>query len=764
MVPSVVLCEKPSQAKRIRAVIGESYGRVLAARGHLLRLQKPEEVNPDWKNWTDAVLAPPGRLYEFVPDRTDGKGELLDAIGDALKGADRVIIATDTDREGQLIGDSTVRYFGFKGEVLRAWWKSEDEKAFRDAFANLRPNAEYRSLYESGLARVQVDQIFNLTLTRVATLRLRPDNWRSVIGIGRVKTPTLGIVCRRELEIRNFQPKDYFEVAVQVAADAGQVTLWHRPRGETRVLSSDRAEAIRHAAANWSGLIKVSSDRKKAAPPKPLDLTALQKLAGSWGWSAAKVLEVTQSLYETHTLVTYPRADTRYLPENIAGEAPELSRALGGIGAFASLAPAEPVIRNGKSGTYSNAGLNGAPHHAIIPNINVVDEFAARYAKLNADETKVFDAIARAWLAAVSPDHEFDEKIMEIAVPVDGNQIAFTVRGRVETKAGWKAVFSEAADPDDSAADDSEGKLPLFPDGSAASAVEATSHAKRTEPPQRYKEGDLPTLMKEAWKFIEDDTERERLKETDGIGTSATRATIVEGLKQQQQLVIEKGKIVPSELGLWLYTTIHGAVAGLVDPGATARLEARLGDVYRGSAKFNDVIDDVITMTGKYVSILSASAQTIEKPTIWRAPSPAMLKAAKDKAKRDGVKLPKEAATSYEACRAFLGPMREPGSGPSEKQIAFAQRLAAQAGVTIADDILGDAKRLSAWIDAENEKRGKTPASEKQMEYIRKHVNDGAKPPKGYPDSVTAADAKTFLDAAFAKKKSEPTKNARGSK
>lgn len=456
---SVVICEKPSQARRIHAVVGDTYGRVLAARGHLLRLQLPEEVNPEWKNWTDAVLAPPGRLYEFVPDRTDGKGAVLDDIGAALKGARRAIIATDTDREGQLIGESIVRHFGFKGEVMRAWWKSEDERAFRDAFANLRPNAEYQPLYESALARVQADQIFNLTLTRVATRRLRPDNWKQVIGIGRVKTPTLGIVCRRELEIRNFKPRDYFEIAARIVTDAGQVTLWHRPRGDTRVHSADRAEAIRRAAANWSGPVRVTSEHKKSAPPRPLDLTALQKLAGGWGWSASRVLEVTQSLYETHTLVTYPRADTRYLPENLAGEARELSRALASIGPFATIAPTEPVIRTGRSGTYSNAGLNGAPHHAIIPNINVTDEFAARVAKLNEDETRIFDAIARAWLAAVSPDHEFDETVMEIAVPVDGEPIAFTVRGRVETKAGWKGVFSEH---DNQAWDDSEGNFRQF--------------------------------------------------------------------------------------------------------------------------------------------------------------------------------------------------------------------------------------------------------------------------------------------------------------
>ncbi|MBA8862723.1 DNA topoisomerase-3 [Ochrobactrum anthropi] len=754
---SVVICEKPSQARRIQSIIGNSHGKVLSARGHLLRLEQPGEVKPEWQKWTDDVLVPPDGTYAFVPDGGDGKQKLLDDIGSALKTATRVIVATDTDREGQLIGEAIIRHFSFSGEIMRAWWKTEDELAFRNAFDNLKPNEDYKPLYESGLARIQVDQIFNLTMTRVATNRLRPQGWKSALGIGRVKTPTLGIVCKRELEIRNFVSRDYFEVSAVIAAETGNVKLWHRPRGETRLFDRVLTERIRQAAAAYNGPIAVSSERKKALPPKPLDLTALQKLAGPWGWSAAKVLEVTQSLYETHTLVTYPRAESRYLPENIADEAPALLEGLRAIDGFAALVPDEAVIRNGKSGTYSNAGLNGAPHHAIIPNVNIASEFAERYGKLSADERKLFDAIARAWLAAVSPDHEYDETAFEIDVPLGDKVYGFSVKGKVVVKPGWKAVFAAPDDKDDDGENDEaeEGHLPAIANGAIVTVNEAELHARKTEPPKRYTEGELPAVMQAAWKFVSDPEERERLKETNGIGTTATRASIIEGLKEQNFLEIVKAKIVPTDLGLAFYDIIVKAAPELADPGATARLEERLNSIYRSQADASAVIKEGVERTTRLVAaLIEASVNNADNAlnSISRPPSPAMIDAAKAKAKRDSVRLSKEITESFDACRAFLGPMRAAGQGASEKQITFAKKLAEQDDRELPDDVLADARKLANWIDQATKARGQTPASPKQMEWINKLVGDGAKPPKGFPDAVTASDAKKFLDSAFSSK------------
>ena len=756
---SVIICEKPSQARRIHNVIGTQYGRIVAAQGHLLRLQSPDEVKPEWKTWSDDILVPPTGLYAYVPDNGDGKQRRLEEIGAALKGATRVIIATDTDREGQLIGESIVRYFGFSGEVLRAWWKSEDDTAFRQAFSNLKSNRAYSQLYDSAVARVQGDQIFNLTLTRVATNRFRPQGWRGAIGVGRVKTPTLGIICKRELEIRNFVPKDYCDISVRFATGAEELTLWFRPRGDNRLFDKARAEVIRSAAASHAGRIRVTSEHKRAAPPKPLDMTALQKHAGAWGWSASKVLEVTQSLYEVHTLVTYPRTDTRYLPENIAGEAADLLAALAQIESYRKAAPSEPVIRVGKSGIYCDTGLNGAPHHAIIPNINVGDEFAIRYGRLDDEGRKVFDAIARAWLAAIAPDHEYDETVMEISVKVEEGNVPFSTRGRVVTYAGWKSVV-EAETEADEEDDDEMVTLPTVLDGAVGRVSEAKCHMKTTEAPKRYTDGELPTVMQNAWKFVEDAGERDRLKETHGIGTTATRAGIIEGLKQQNFIAVEKGRIVPTELGLWLYDIIVRNVSDLTDVGMTARLEDRLNSIYRGEATATEVINDIVRITTVLVQKLGMSSGSGPAPEIARVPTPAMLAAARAKAKRDGVRLAADVPKSFQACRDYLGPMGDKHEGPSEKQLAYAEKLAAAENTPLPNEVRHEVAKLSGWIDRVRKQHSLGPASDKQMEWIQKLVGEGSNPPRGYPDAVTVADASDFLDRAF--KNGNNSNRARG--
>ncbi|MGK9086230.1 DNA topoisomerase III [Brucella intermedia] len=763
---SVIICEKPSQAQRIRKVIGEEYGKVLLARGHLLRLEEPGEVRPDWQKWTEEVLVPPGGRYRFVPAHDNGKVKLLEQIGAVLATATRVVIATDSDREGQLIGEAIIRHFGFSGEIMRAWWKTEDELAFRSAFANLKPNANYRPLFDSGMARVQVDQIYNLTLTRVATIKLRPPGWKSALGIGRVKTPTLGIVCKRELEIRNFVSRDFFEISATLNTAGGSVTLWHRPRGEARLFSRELADDICAAALSWQGPIAVFSERKRTLPPKPLDLTTLQKLGGPWGWSAAKVLNVAQALYETHALITYPRAESRYLPENLAGEAPVLLKGLAALEPYKAIAPQEPVIRKGKSGSYCDAGLNGEPHHAIIPNINVIHEFGERCARLNADERKVFDTIARGWLAAVAPEHEFDETVAEIIIPSGRNAYRFGVKSSVVVTPGWRAVSAVAAEEEaDSEPVDAEDRpLPAIANGTVVSVDEARVQVRTTEPPKRYTEAELPSAMKAAWKFVDDPEERERLKEANGIGTAATRASIVQGLIRQKFLEIAKGKIVPTGIGLSFYEILLAGAPELVNPAATARLEEKLNAIYRGQAEADTVIAECIERTTQLATGLKSANVTNRAAAISkvkRPPTPAMIKAATAKAKREGMCLSKEIAQSFDACRAYLGPLKPERLGPSEKQIAFATKLARERDLELSREAMADGRKLAEWIDQAKKSRWQRRASPKQMEWITRLVGDGATPPKGFPDAMAASEAKKFLDQAFGSKPQMLTKRPR---
>ena len=225
---TLIITEKSSQARDMRAALGDRFGQILPAEGHLLRLAEPEEVNAAWKRWSCILLKPDG-LYPTRPATDGNKPSKLKAIAAALKSCDQVILATDCDREGQLIGQEILDHLRYRGSVQRALFTAQDPKTLRQAFEQLKPNGDLRPLYEAAVARQQADQIFNLSLTRTATKTLLGPGVRGVIGIGRVKTPTLGIVCLRELEIRNFRPQDYFEIVATATVAAGSFTMRHAP-------------------------------------------------------------------------------------------------------------------------------------------------------------------------------------------------------------------------------------------------------------------------------------------------------------------------------------------------------------------------------------------------------------------------------------------------------------------------------------------------------------------------------------------------------
>jgi len=373
---TLIITEKASQARDLRAALGARFGQILAAEGHLLRLAEPEEVNSAWKSWSCVVLKPDG-LFPTRPSKEGNKPAKLKAIAAALRTCDDVILATDCDREGQLIGQEILDHVGHRGRVRRALFTAQDPKTLQQAFARLKPNAELRPLYEAAVARQQADQIFNLSLTRTATKTLLAPGVRGVIGIGRVKTPTLAIVCLRELEIRNFLPENYFEIVATAAVAGGSFLMRHAPSAKARIKDRLRAEAIAEAAAGHQGPLGVSIEQKRQAPPRLFDLPGLQKTCGQrWGWTADKTLSVAQELYDGDgkKLITYPRAEARYLTENQISDVPAIVAALTRLGGFAQLEIAPPVIRRGKSGHFCDKALEGISHHAGVPNVNVLND------------------------------------------------------------------------------------------------------------------------------------------------------------------------------------------------------------------------------------------------------------------------------------------------------------------------------------------------------------------------------------------------------
>src|SRR5258705_7777364 len=249
MADQIVITEKTSQAKDVRAAIGSRYGDVLPAEGHLFDLLEPEDVVPAWKRWSPILLRPEG-LYGTRPAEGGNKAAKLKAIREALRTAKRVWLATDCDREGQLIGQEILEHYEYRGQVMRVLFTAQDSQTIRDAFGRAKPNIEYARLYAAAVARRQADQIYNLSLTRTATVILGRGA-RRVIGVGRVKTPTLAIVCKRELEIRNFVPLAYFEIVVTAKVAGGQFQMRHAP--QDRIVKREIAEVVANTARGLHG-------------------------------------------------------------------------------------------------------------------------------------------------------------------------------------------------------------------------------------------------------------------------------------------------------------------------------------------------------------------------------------------------------------------------------------------------------------------------------------------------------------------------------
>ncbi len=668
MTAQIVITEKSSQAKDVRAAVGSHYGAILAAEGHLLELCEPEEVNPAWKRWSTVLLKPEG-LYATKPATGGNKAAKLDAIAKALRTAGRVWLATDCDREGQLIGQEILEHCRYRGEVLRVMFTAQDPKSIREAFARARPNREHVRLYDAAVARRQADQIYNLSLTRTATVTLGRGAG-AVIGVGRVKTPTLAIACRRELEIRDFVPVRYFEVVA--SAHAGEGVFRMRHASKERVVERARAHAVAEAARDFEGALRVRVESRRQRPPRLHDLPSLQKLASArFGWAASKTLDVAQELYDGagKKILTYPRAEVRYLPENAIADVPAMVAGLRAGRSYAELAvPSPPVVRRGRNGVFHDKGLEGASHHAVVPNVNTIGELAGVWPRLSKDEKRLFDVVARSYLASVMPDYRY----RQTTVTMDVKGYEFRATGRQALEAGWRAAFPDWR-PEEEKGEAAQA-LPALRDGQAARLRDPRIEDKETRAPPRYKEGTLIEAMQNAWRFVEDEALRERLREAKGIGTPATRAEIISGLKKQGFLTAQGKNIVPTDRGLALFGVLKRADPALVDPGVTAELECLLDDVLTGRQEMTGAIDAVCDSArriidrigergadGKDVMLGEAVGGDADRP-----PTAKMRKFAATVAKRKGIKPPRGYTKSATICRAFLdehAPRQNPAQG-----------------------------------------------------------------------------------------------------
>jgi DNA topoisomerase-3 len=744
MADQIVITEKTSQAKDVRAAIGSRYGDVLPAEGHLFDLLEPEDVVPAWKRWSPILLRPEG-LYGTRPAEGGNKAAKLKAIREALRTAKRVWLATDCDREGQLIGQEILEHYEYRGQVMRVLFTAQDSQTIRDAFGRAKPNIEYARLYAAAVARRQADQIYNLSLTRTATVILG-QGARRVIGVGRVKTPTLAIVCKRELEIRNFVPLAYFEIVVTAKVASGRFQMRHSP--QDRIVKREIAEAVANTAQDFEGALAVRVEEKRQGPPKLHDLPSLQKLCGSrFGWSASKTLEVAQELYDGQgkKIVTYPRAEVRYLPQSLISDVPRIIAGLRVGQSFSAIpVPEPPVIRRGAGGTFYDKGLEGASHHAVIPNVNAIDKLPEVWPRLSSDEKKLFDVIARAYLAAVMPDFRY----RQTTATLDVHGFEFRAAGRQPIDLGWRAAFPEWQPADEKG--DQAQLLPPLRNGETAQLQDPKIENKETRPPPRYNEGTLIEAMQNAWRFVDDEVLRDRLKEAKGIGTPATRAEIIGGLKKQGFLIAQGKNIVPTETGLSLFGVLKQADPALVDPGVTAQLECLLDDVVVGKQEMVGAIDAVCDVAERIISKLKEGATAGVPSFLGSAggngpgtypPTPAMKRFADSLVRQKGIKPPPGYKASISICRKFLGehaPKKSDGETAgklglkpvSAAQLQYAKKLAQGRGLIIPDDARTNSAAMSAWIDTNRSKKRRKLSRKTSDKSVRSVVSQSRVSPR----------------------------------
>jgi len=380
---------------------------------------------------------------------------------------------------------------------------------------------------------------------------------------------------------------------------------------------------------------------------------------------------VAQELYDGQgkKIITYPRAEVRYLPESLIADVPKIVAALQVGQSFKTIpVPNPPIIRRGANGHFHDKGLEGASHHAVVPNVNTADTLREVWPRLSIDEKKLFDVIARAYLAALMPDFRY----RQTTATLDVRGFPFKATGRQPIDLGWRAAFPEWQ-PADEKGDDAQ-LLPPMRNGETARLREPIIEGKETRPPPRYNEGTLIEAMQNAWRFVDDEVLRDRLKEAKGIGTPATRAEIIGDLKKQDFLVAQGKNIVPTEAGLTLYGILKQADPTLVDPGMTAQLECLLDDVVVGKQAMVGAIDAVCDVAQRIIGKLTQGPVAGGPPLLGsargggndaRPPTSAMKRYADSIARQKRIRPPPGYATSLSICRAFLEhhAPRKAGSG-----------------------------------------------------------------------------------------------------
>lgn len=499
----------------------------------------------------------------------------LNHIKTLIGRAASIVNAGDAGREGQLLIDEILDYANWRGKTERIWLSATNDSAVDAALGALLDNASKRGLKQSGECRSRADWIFGMNMSRVYSIKNSAG-----ISIGRVQTPTLALVVKRDIEIENFKSKDYFIPRIRVRTNSDEFWATWVPiddmpgvDAEGRLTNKSMGDDLTlKAKGSPAAVSEFTCTDKKQAAPLPFSLSALQKIASArYGMSAQQTLDTAQSLYEERKMTTYPRTDSEYLPESQFSLAADLLKSLSRIGGRYA-----DVI--GKSDSSIHTGVwNDAKiteHHAIIPTGDV-----SKYGQLNENEKKLFDLILQRYLMQFFPPHLY--KSTKVVLSCAGHK--WSDIGRVPASPGWKIVLGESAEDDDEDDDKPDtAKIPLLEKGESLPVVDASVISKKTTPPPRFTDGTLIDAMSNIHKFVEDADARATLKESAGIGTVATRAAIMEKLISISYIDRKGKQLISTTKARGLITNLPPE---LTDPVTTAKWEDALSDIaYNGAS------------------------------------------------------------------------------------------------------------------------------------------------------------------------------------
>ncbi|CAN7479321.1 DNA topoisomerase III [Pseudomonas brassicacearum] len=609
------LCEKPSQAKDIAAVLGATRRgdgcwlgpgiTVTWCIGHLLETAPPDAYDARYKRWVLADLPiVPAQWKMTVKPKTASQYK---AVKRLLGEAKELVIATDADREGEMIARELVEHCRYRGPIRRLWLSALDEASIRKALAALKPGAETFNLYHSALGRSRADWLIGMNMSRLFTLLGRQSGYQGVLPVGRVQTPTLRLVVDRDRSIADFVPIAYWAIDVQLSHEGTAFTAQWRAdpdacddqeRCLNQALARDAAMAMSNAAS--ARTLKVRTERLREAAPLPFDLGTLQEICSKkLGLGAQETLDIAQSLYETYKLITYPRSDCGFLPLSQHSEAPAILAAL--AQADPSLVPLREHLQpQRKSRAWNDAKVSA--HHGIIPTAA-----AKNLDKLAGKQRAVYTLIRARYLAQFLPNHEYDRTQADF----DCAGQALRAVGKQIVEPGWKRALPEALAPARGREAPAPQTLPALAEGRDCAVDKVKPKDLWTQPPKPFTEGDLIKAMKNVAKLVEDPLLKQKLKDTTGIGTEATRASIIQGLLDRGYLV-KNGKALSATPAA--FSLIDAVPRAIADPGTTAIWEQALDMVQSGEMSLEEFVTRQAAWMSKHVARCQGMSLTISGP------------------------------------------------------------------------------------------------------------------------------------------------------